>query len=1015
MEKRSLTRITLALILTALSLPCLAKEFPGTVSDWHGFAQHDFEVDSRACRVVLPEASAAGKPWIWRARFWGHQPQTDLALLARGFAVAYMDVGALFGAPQAVAHWDQFYRLLTQDYGFSKKPALEGMSRGGLIIYNWAAANPNKVACIYGDAPVCDIRSWPGGLGAGPGSRSDWEKCLAIYGVTENDANDFSDNPIDHLAPLAKANVPLLNVCGDADKVVPIDENTHILKQRYEALGGSIRVIAKPDCGHHPHSLKDPTLIVNFILQHTVGTNDYITALSTLHSSARQFRDMGRGRVAFLGGSITEMNGYRPKVCDSLKQQFPNTKFDFVNAGIGSTCSTTGAFRLKQDVLSKGRVDLLFVEFAVNDDQDAQHTSTECLRAMEGIARQALASNPVMDIVFLYTTNPHFVELYQQGKTPHQMEAHEAVAQAYGLCSINFAADAAMRLSAGEFDWKTFGGVHPADFGNQIYANSIRSLLLGQWQSTGPKRISRAPEQAMDLFSYAQGGLDYIKNARLKEGWQIHVPNWSDLRGGTRGQYNRIPLLTAETPGAELTLPFEGTAIGLYVVAGPDAGQVEYSVDGGPTQTVDLYHRHSRGLHYPRTCMLATELTAGEHQLTLRMASTHHEKSQGHAARIVAFAVNSGTPAPPKIKAAPLASVAGPYLQNPQATSMAIHWFTNHPSTSWVEYRQGGGPFVKAFDVQDGLIAAEQTHHEVTLEDLSPGTTYQYRIVSREIIHFVPYHVTFGDLIYGEETSFTTLDPGETDCSFVVVNDIHANNALFVKLMTLANKTPYDMAFLNGDILGDINTESQFVRHLVQPTVKTFASHTPFVFVRGNHETRGQFARLLPDYITRPDDRYYYSFTHGPIRFLILDGGEDKEDSHWAYSGLNHFDQYRVEQAQWLKEEVKSAAFQAAAFRVVIMHIPLHGSSNGHGPTDCRRLWADVVNQANVDLMISGHTHRQALVQPQPGLNPYPVVIGGAPKEGRATLIRVSATADQLTVTMLQDTGETVESFTLQR
>ena len=87
-----------------------------------------------------------------------------------------------------------------------------------------------------------------------------------------------------------------------------------------------------------------------------------------------------------------------------------NTKFDFVNAGIGSTCSTTGAFRLKKDVLSKGRIDLLFVEFAVNDDQDAQHTSTECLRAMEGIARQALASNPVMDIVFLYTTNPHFIK-----------------------------------------------------------------------------------------------------------------------------------------------------------------------------------------------------------------------------------------------------------------------------------------------------------------------------------------------------------------------------------------------------------------------------------------------------------------------------------------------------------------------------------------------------------------------------------------------------------------------------
>ena len=73
---------------------------------------------------------------------------------------------------------------------------------------------------------------------------------------------------------------------------------------------------------------------------------------------------------------------------------------------------------------------------------------------------------PVMlvDIVFLYTTNPYFVTQYQQGNTPLQMEAHETVAETYGLCSVNFAADVTLRMGAGEFDWKTFGGVHPADF-----------------------------------------------------------------------------------------------------------------------------------------------------------------------------------------------------------------------------------------------------------------------------------------------------------------------------------------------------------------------------------------------------------------------------------------------------------------------------------------------------------------------------------------------------------------------
>ncbi|MBL7134691.1 MAG: prolyl oligopeptidase family serine peptidase [Phycisphaerae bacterium] len=234
-----------------------------------GFTRHDFQLDGVGCIVVSPKTVAPGKPWIWRARFFGHEPQADAALLARGFHVAYCNVGGLFGSPQAVARWNKFYAYLTTKHGFSKKPALEGMSRGGLIIYNWAAANPKKVSCIYGDAPVCDFKSWPGGKGKGKGSRGDWQQCLKVYGFTEAQAMAYKRNPIDNLKPLADAKVPLLNVCGDADPVVPMAENTTVLAERYRKLGGKITVIAKKGVGHHPHSLKDPKLIVDFVLKHT--------------------------------------------------------------------------------------------------------------------------------------------------------------------------------------------------------------------------------------------------------------------------------------------------------------------------------------------------------------------------------------------------------------------------------------------------------------------------------------------------------------------------------------------------------------------------------------------------------------------------------------------------------------------------------------------------------------------------------------------------------------------------
>lgn len=241
---------------------------PGAVDSFYGYVRHTFELDGVRCYVVLPHEAAKGRPWIWRARFFGHQPQVDIALLERGYHLAYTDVAGLFGSPKAVERFDRFYEYLTNRHGFGKRPFLEGMSRGGLIALNWVIDNPDRVSAVYVDAPVCDIRSWPGGKGKGKGSPADWRACLAAYGLTEDESVTAKVSPIDRLEPLAKAKVPILSVCGDADEVVPIEENTRVLQQRYERLGGPIEVIVKRGVGHHPHSLEDPTPIVEFLLRH---------------------------------------------------------------------------------------------------------------------------------------------------------------------------------------------------------------------------------------------------------------------------------------------------------------------------------------------------------------------------------------------------------------------------------------------------------------------------------------------------------------------------------------------------------------------------------------------------------------------------------------------------------------------------------------------------------------------------------------------------------------------------
>lgn len=251
--------------------PGLPGVLPGRVSQWRGFERHDFVFEGCSTIIVVPPIAAPGKPWLWRAKFFNHRPEVDAALVGKGFHLVYIEIGNTFGCPDALKHWDALYKELTERYGFSRKVALEGLSRGGLDCFNWAAANPDKVACIYADAPVCDFKSWPGGKGKGKGSPLEWKKLLADYGFkSEAEALAYAKNPIDNLAPLARAGIPLLHVCGDADDIVPYAENTALVKERYEKLGGRIQVILKPGVGH-VHGLEDPTAIVEFVWTNAGG------------------------------------------------------------------------------------------------------------------------------------------------------------------------------------------------------------------------------------------------------------------------------------------------------------------------------------------------------------------------------------------------------------------------------------------------------------------------------------------------------------------------------------------------------------------------------------------------------------------------------------------------------------------------------------------------------------------------------------------------------------------------
>lgn len=248
----------------------MIQNFPA--NRYHGYLRYDFQFGENAVTLIEPTQPVSGRRWIWRAEFFDAFPALDLAMLERGFWLAYLNVGNTFGCPSAMERFNAFYDEMTANYGFHKKPILEGLSRGGLYVYNWAAENTEKVGLIIADNPVCDFKSWPGGCGTGPGSTSDWDELLKCYGfASEAEALAWPKNPVDNMAPIVKARIPLVHLFGDADEVVPWEENTGILSERVNELGGTVKLIRKPGCKHHPHGPDDPASLADWVIQNTLS------------------------------------------------------------------------------------------------------------------------------------------------------------------------------------------------------------------------------------------------------------------------------------------------------------------------------------------------------------------------------------------------------------------------------------------------------------------------------------------------------------------------------------------------------------------------------------------------------------------------------------------------------------------------------------------------------------------------------------------------------------------------
>ncbi|MCK5860937.1 MAG: hypothetical protein KAH38_00540 [Candidatus Hydrogenedentes bacterium] len=151
--------IVASCILTLWAGIAWGTEYPGELSQWQGFTCHNFELDGRDCRVVVPAEPAADRPWLLYAAPPEEVSVLDRKLLNKGFHIAYMDVENLYGNTDAVACWNSFYGWVRDTLGLAEKPVIAGAEHAAILLYHWAAQNSNHVACIYAERPWLEWNS----------------------------------------------------------------------------------------------------------------------------------------------------------------------------------------------------------------------------------------------------------------------------------------------------------------------------------------------------------------------------------------------------------------------------------------------------------------------------------------------------------------------------------------------------------------------------------------------------------------------------------------------------------------------------------------------------------------------------------------------------------------------------------------------------------------------------------------------------------------------------------------
>ena len=311
---------------------------------------------------------------------------------------------------------------------------------------------------------------------------------------------------------------------------------------------------------------------------------------------------------------------------------------------------------------------------------------------------------------------------------------------------------------------------------------------------------------------------------------------------------------------------------------------------------------------------------------------------------------------------------------------------TNDEGTGYVEYEYEGET-VRLYDEAMGRIKGDSKIHTVKVpKQQLDGNTY--RIGSKRVVEAYSYGSYTGKEAISGEYTFNAPE-GETQ-QWLTVSDWHTRLDKAYDALSYAGD--YDGVILLGDGAPGLMFEDEIKDYIVEFGGNICKGSVPVVFIRGNHETRGEYAAKLPDYLGM--ESFYYTTSYGNFDFIVLDSGEDKVDSHPEYGGMVNYAEYRKNMTEWLETLTPSD------------NIPIVFS---HSNEIC--IEEDLRNRAFASLknlgakyIVSGHTHTNEFFE----YNGLSVYLDGGHKNGVFIASKITLSADGILFQAWNNEGQKV-------